>query len=124
LFDAVPEFRGASLLLGLPEHRVTLPGGGHASQTDLWALVATPAEVISLAVEAKAGESFDKHVRDWLIEEPRADARPRRASGKPARLEFLCRTLDIQPDRAQGCRYQLMHRSVAAILEARRFHLK
>lgn len=123
LFDSHPEFQGASLLLGIPEHQVVLPGGGHASQTDFWALLDTPSGVASLAVEAKAGESFDKPVRDWLKEAPRADGRPRRASGKPARLDFLCQVLGVSTEQAQDCRYQLMHRPVAAILEAKRFRL-
>lgn len=123
LFDANPEFQGTSLLLGIPEHQVILPGGGHASQTDFWALIDTPAGVASLAVEAKAGESFDRQVRDWLKESPRADGRPRRPSGKPSRLAYLCEALGIDVERAQDCRYQLMHRPVAAILEAKRFRL-
>lgn len=116
LFDGHSEFKGATLLLGIPEHQVTLAGGGHASQTDLWALVSAPLGIISVAVEAKAGEKFDKRVPEWL-----ADASPR--SGKPARLQQLCEVLGINEAQARECRYQLLHRPVAAIFEAKRFQL-
>jgi hypothetical protein len=80
-------------------------------------LLATPLGVVSAAVEAKAGEKFDKVVAEW-----RLDSKPN--SGKPARLRQLCSVLEITPDQADRCRYQLLHRPVAAILEARRFGLQ
>ena len=124
LFDKDEAFRGASLLLGLPEHQVDLEGGGHASQTDFWALVDAPVGVCSLAIEAKAGESLDHLVSDWLIASPpKAGARARRPSGKPARLKQLCQLLELDEDLAKTCRYQLLHRPAVAILEARRFRL-
>jgi len=124
LFDKTETFRGASLLLGIPEHQVDLEGGGHASQTDFWALIDAPSGVCSLAVEAKAGESFDKLVSDWLIASPAsAGGSERRPSGKPARLKQLCELLEFDEEHAKSCRYQLLHRSVVAILEALRFRL-
>ncbi len=57
LLDTHEAFRGATLLLGIPEHQVPLDGGGHASQTDFWALLDAPIGVTSVAVEAKAGEN-------------------------------------------------------------------
>jgi hypothetical protein len=117
LLDSQSEFRGASLLLGLPEHQVELEGGGHASQTDFWALLSAPIGIVSTAVEAKAGEPFDKRVSEWLSERTAK-------SGKPKRLEQLCTVLAIDQANAMDCRYQLVHRPVAAILEAKRFNLK
>ncbi|WP_291157193.1 DUF6946 family protein [Gemmatimonas sp. UBA7669] len=114
--DAEPIFSGASLLLGIPEHQVELEGGGHASQTDFWALFATKSGVVSVAVEAKAGEPFDRPVAEWL-----ADASEK--SGKPARLAQLCNILEISRQDTESLRYQLMHRPVAAILEAVRFQV-
>jgi len=73
--DSDAAFRGAHLLLALPEHQVALEGGGHASQTDLWALLSAPIGVVSTAIEAKAGEPFDRTVREWL-----SDASKRAAS--------------------------------------------
>lgn len=114
VLDGVPELRDARLAIGIPEHQVTLDGGGHASQTDPWALLRTQSELISVAVEGKAGEGFDRPVPEWL-----RDASPR--SGKPKRLEQLCRVLGISEQQAHLCRYQLLHRTAVAILEARRF---
>lgn len=114
LLDSNPDLRGAELLLSVPEHQVVLQGGGHASQTDLWALLRTPAGLVSAAVEGKAGEGFDKPVSVWL-----QDAKPR--SGKPQRLKQLCHLLEITEVQAHRCRYQLLHRTAAAIIEAQRF---
>lgn len=114
LLDTRPEFAGARLLLGIPEHKVQLDGGGHPSQTDLWGLLATRQGTVSMAVEGKAGEPFGEQVSQWL-----AGAPP--ASGKPARLRQLCSLLGITEDQARTCRYQLLHRTAAAILEAQRF---
>lgn len=50
VLDNTPEFVGAQLLLGIPEHKVPLDGGGHASQTDLWALLATRQGTVSMAI--------------------------------------------------------------------------
>ena len=41
--------------------------------------------------------------------------------GKVKRLGFLCRTLGLDPDQVQDVRYQLLHRTASAILEAKRF---
>jgi hypothetical protein len=114
LLDSCTLFEGAALLFGIPEHQVILKGGGHASQTDLWALLRGPVGLISLAVEAKAGEAFDKTIAEWL-----ADAKPK--SGKPTRLRQLCGVLGLQTDPPGTLRYQLLHRAAAALLEAERF---
>jgi hypothetical protein len=114
LLDSTSVFAGARLLAGFPEHQVTLKGRGHASQTDLWALLcADVAGVFSLAVEGKAGESFGLTVQRWF------DGR----SGTSSRLQQLCEVLAISEAQAQQCRYQLLHRAIAAIVEAKRFRL-
>ena len=117
VLDAHPEFMGASLLFGVPEHQVRLAGGGHASQTDFWALLLTPLGIVSTAVEAKAGEPFDVTVAEWL-------ATATKGSGKAVRLKQLCELWGVAEDRVSGCRYQLMHRPATAVLEAQRFGLK
>jgi hypothetical protein len=70
--------------------------------------------LISLAVEAKAGEAFDKTIDQWL-----KDAKA--TSGKPARLEHLRLILGIQAQIPMTTRYQLLHRAASAVLEAARF---
>lgn len=114
LLDTHHLTREASLLMGLPELQVELPGGGHQSQTDLWALLRTPSQLISLAVEAKSGEAFDRPVQEWL-----KDAGP--TSGKPARLAALREDLGLADAELAGIRYQLLHRAAAAVRMADRF---
>lgn len=71
--------------------------------------------MVSVAIEAKAGEGFDRTVGEWLSAAPVS-------SGKPARLEQLRRLLALPADRpADQLRYQLLHRAASAILEARRW---
>src|SRR3989442_897060 len=86
--DTVPQLQGAHLLIGLPEHKVSFEGGGHPSQNDLWALLRVRDDLVSMAVEAKAGEALDHLVRDWL---PKDEKRSR----KPERLSALQRRLGI-----------------------------
>lgn len=114
VLDSHPQLVGAALLLGIPEYQVQFDGGGHASQTDLWALLRAPAGLVSMSVEAKAGEGFDRTIGSWL-----ADAKP--TSGKPARLAQLKSILGIATDLPETLRYQLLHRTASAIREAERF---
>lgn len=48
----------AELLLAIPEHKVSLPGGSRESQCDVFALVRTFGETMAIAVEAKVSEPF------------------------------------------------------------------
>jgi hypothetical protein len=114
VLDSHAQFAGASLLIGIPEHQVQFDGGGHASQTDLWALLRAPVGIVSMSVEAKAGEGFDRTIASWL-----ADAKP--TSGKPARLAQLKSMLGIATELPETVRYQLLHRTASAIHEAERF---
>ena len=114
LLDSHPGFQDATLLFAVPEHQVEFEGGGHASQNDLWALLRAPVGLVSLTVEAKAGEAFGPTIEEWL-----ADAVP--TSGKPARLRQLKALLGITQDIPGSVRYQLLHRTASAIREAKRF---
>jgi uncharacterized protein DUF6946 len=112
--DAVPELAGTELLFGIPEHRVSFKGGGHASQNDLWALLRRGSEFFSLAIEAKAGEPLDDLVKHWLLKH-------RGKTRKPERLEDLQRHLAIDGKDVSELRYQLLHRAAYALAEAARF---
>jgi hypothetical protein len=103
--------RGAVLLFAVPEHRVALPGGRRASQTDMWGVLRTAGGWASLAVEGKAGEPFGPSVSEWL-----QDA----SSGKQERLQALCNILRVERHAAIDLRYQLLHRAASAVLEAAR----
>ena len=115
--DSTVELRGAELVVGFPEHKVSFQGGGHPSQNDLWALLSVGPELVSLAVEAKAGEKLDGLVRDWL---PKDGER----SQKPERLAELQRLLALSDANVSAVRYQLLHRTASALKEAERFHAR
>lgn len=100
----------AELLFATPEHKVPLPGGRRASQCDVFALVRAKDLTFAVAVEAKVSEPFGPTIEDWLDGSP----------GKNARLSFLLDTLGLA-EAPLHLHYQLLHRSAASLVEARRF---
>ena len=114
--SALPALRKLDLILAIPEHKVDLPGGGHPSQNDLFVLgKAADGELVSIMIEGKVAESFGSTLETWLI---------KASDGKRARLKFLCEALGLTQEPPGQIRYQLFHRTVSAILEARRFNAR
>jgi hypothetical protein len=111
LLRASETFRDAELLIAVPEHKVEMPGLGRASQTDLWLLARTESGLASIAVEGKVREPFGETVEEWMRDG---------GDNKKARLSGICELLGI-PGCSPGTRYQLLHRTASAIIEARRF---
>jgi hypothetical protein len=107
-----PVFGGVELLLAIPEHKVPLPGGSTASQNDVWALLSCAQGLISMAVEGKVEESFDVSVREWKRDASR---------GRKNRLEYLTSLLGLDDRDLDPVRYQFLHRTASAIIEAQRF---
>lgn len=107
-----PRLANLELLLGIPEHQVPLPGGRRPSQTDLWVLGQTPTELVSMAVEGKVSEPFGPTLEEW-----QAEASP----GKQTRLNYLCQCLALASPPPGTIRYQLLHRTASAVIEAQRF---
>jgi len=105
-------FSGLEPLLILPEHKVSLPGRPTASQSDIWILAKSENLLFSIAVEGKVSESFGKPVDHWILED---------SKGKQERLEFLLKKLGIHSDFDKTIRYQLLHRTASAVIEAERF---
>ena len=103
------------IIFAIPEHKVPLPGGGRASQNDIWILGETPDQLVSITVEGKVSETFGPTVEEWL---------ENKSSGKEKRLKFLCAELGISYPPPLKVRYQLFHRTVSAIIEAKRFRTK
>lgn len=106
------QLRAAELLIALPEHQVALPGGSRPSQNDIWALAKVRNELVSIAVEGKVAEPFGPTVGEWH------DAP---SAGKSKRLAFLASELGLLEPAPNSVRYQLLHRTASALLEARRF---
>jgi len=99
-------------LLILPELKVTLPGGQRPSQNDIWILARSGPSLISIAVEGKVDEPFDRPVKEWL-----ANA----SSGKLARWNFLKQKLGLDEEPEGTLKYQLFHRTASAIIQAEEF---
>jgi len=110
--DTVDALRGSELLLAIPEHQVSLPGGGRPSQNDIWALARANRQLVSVAVEGKVAEPFGPTLGEWL-EQP--------SPGKSQRLAFIQSELGLTSQPDSSIRYQLLHRTASAVLEAKRF---
>lgn len=111
--SGVPTLSGLELVLGIPEHETPLPGGARPSQSDLLVLARNDAGLVVIAVEGKAEESFGPLVAEWLV-----DASP----GKQRRLGYLCGVLGLNAASVAPLRYQLLHRTASALIEAARLH--
>ncbi len=92
---------------GFFEKQTELDAYGRPSQTDLLLLLTTEVGFAVVGVEAKAREPFGPLVSEW--------------QGARGRLNGLCEKLGIAPDAVADVRYQLLHRTVATLLEARRY---
>jgi hypothetical protein len=107
------------LIFAIAEHKVELPGGNAASQSDVWAVVKTSLGMVSLTVEAKANEAFGDHsVEEFLIAGKTKQSRANREQ----RLEYLRRFLPPS-DHYGAVRYQIFHRCAASVIEAARLRL-
>ena len=112
VLEMIPAFAGATLIEGLFEKETDLETPGRPSQTDLLVLCRCAAGIGVIGVEGKVDEPFGEFVRDWL-----RDGSP----GKQRRLAHLLEILRLEREQVMDIRYQLLHRTVAAFLEARRY---
>lgn len=108
-------FRKVTLLDAFLERPVDLGDGQQPSQTDLMAIVRLDGGLGILAIEAKVDETFGPTVNEWLSD-PKGDKATRLA-----RLERLCGLLGLDPGALGSIRYQLIHRTASALIEARRY---
>jgi hypothetical protein len=99
-------------LLVVPEWKTALPGGNRASQSDAFLLARHQSGLVAAAIEGKVEESFGPLVGEW---------KSPASAGKTERLDFLRSRLGLAGD-IDGLHYQLLHRTVSALLEAERFH--
>lgn len=115
LFASSPEhgLEDMELLLAIPEHKVPLPGGSTQSQNDVFVLGKAAGQLVSIAIEGKVSEPFGPTVGEWI---------EGGSSGKHERLAFLKKVLGIVGEVDSGVRYQLLHRTASAVIEAKRFN--
>jgi len=105
------------LIFAVAEHKVDLPGGTAASQSDVWAVVKTTAGMLSLTVEAKASEAFgDEILERWLV----AGKTEESISNRNKRWEYIRSHLP-KSDFLPQVRYQMLHRCAASVMEAKQF---
>ena len=110
-----PALAEAPPLIGIPEYQVPLPGGSRPSQTDLFVLSAAGSSLAVIMIEGKVEEPFGPTVAEWLT-----DASP----GKQERLKFLQEKLGLREPPSGNIRYQLLHRTASAVIEAQRFRAR
>ena len=105
-------FQDIELLIAFPEWKVPLPGGRRASQNDIFVLAKGSNQLISIMVEGKVRESFGEIISEWKSDN---------SKGKQTRLNYLCELLRLNMEQVGHIRYQLLHRTASAVIEARRF---
>lgn len=114
--SGIPLFRNLELLMAFPEYKVSLPPrGGRPSQNDIFVLAKGNGQLVAIMVEGKVSEPFGETVAEW-----RADS----GKGKEERLEFLLNELGLSDRDVSTIRYQLLHRTASATIEAKRFSAK
>jgi len=114
VFKASPYelFHSIEFLMGIPEYKVPLPGGITESQNDIFVLAKSGDELVSIAVEGKVKEELGPRVRI-----KRMDPAP----GVKVRLDYLSNLLNIADKDLGNIRYQFLHRTASALIEAERF---
>lgn len=111
--SGIPLFRNIKMLMAFPEHKVSLPGGKRASQSDIFVLAKGDGQLISITVEGKVDEPFGEVISEWKLND---------MGGKKDRLAFLCDQLELSSATVDNIHYQLLHRVVSAVIEAKNFN--
>jgi len=106
-------FNDIEFLVGFVEHKVPLLGGVRPSQNDILVLAKSKNDLVAIAVEGKVSEPFGETIENWRKDETK---------GKRIRLTFLSDLLQLNQDNLQEMRYQLLHRTASAVIEAKRFN--
>lgn len=110
-------FNFVKLEKAIVEKPVKLDGLSSRSHPDIMVYTMTGNGGLVLSVEGKKDERFDKTIDKWR----KGGQRCKGKSGKPERLTEICKILEIKltDDDERKIRYQLLHRAVCAIKEAK-----
>ena len=108
-----PVFKKLLPLLALPEYQVPLPGGSRPSPNDIFILARSDTDLVTITVEGKVEEPFGPTVNEWL---------QNASSGKQVRLDAVKERLEFRDQPLDNIRYQLLHRTASALIEARWFN--
>lgn len=110
----ITSFKKVELLLAFPEYKVFLPGGNRPSQNDLFILAkAQDGQLIAITIEGKVSEPFGPTLGEWSLS---------MSKGKRRRLEFIKEQMALNEELPNDIRYQLLHRTASAVIEATRFN--
>ncbi len=115
ILDSCEDYRGAALLHGIFEHGDDIEKTGRSTQTDLMLTLKLRDGFAAVAIEGKVDEAFGPKVEEW---------RKSGSPGKKRRLQVICDVLGLSPDAVDDLFYQLLHRSYAAVAQARRYGTK
>ncbi len=106
-----------------PEYQVSMPASGRNSSNDLYILAVTETGYSVIMIESKAGESFDELVSDWYKGKTKNTDHGKNASNRLNAIlcELGLKKYANEPYIEIGrYRYQLFHRTLSAIKEAKR----
>lgn len=106
-------FQDIRMLMAFPEYKVPLPGGRRASQSDLFVLAVGNGQLVCIMVEGKVSEPFGDSIGDWKAQSK---------GSRQRRLSYLCQLLGLNIATVDHIRYQLLHRTASALIEAGRFN--
>ena len=114
VLDQAAEFQRMELVEGFFEKNTDLRSSGKPSQTDLLALIGDGDVFALLGIEGKVNEPFGQSVSKWLVNA---------SADKLTRLSKLRKTLGLTGADVSNLRYQLLHRTAAAVYEAQRYRV-
>jgi hypothetical protein len=109
-------FQNLELAVAIPEYQVPLKGGNRPSQNDVFALVRSEMGLIALTVEGKGREDFGPTLNQWQHKVSE--------KGYQIRLKYILENIGLSKcyPLPGHIRYQLLHRTASAVIEAKRFH--
>jgi hypothetical protein len=114
--SGIAAFEDVELMMAFPEYVVPLRGKGEGSHSDVFVLgKGADGELISVMVEGKVAEPFDVTMDKWTAS---------MSDNKKTRLAYLQEMLGLSAQIPGEIRYQLVHRTASAVIEARRFNAR